>query len=75
MDEFLTSTVAVMDALGGTKAVAQMTGREYNAAHNWRSFDTFPPDTYVVMQDELAKRAKSAPARLWRMVEPMQVAS
>ena len=74
MDEVLTTTVAVIDALGGTKTVAQLTGREYGAAHNWKSFETFPPDTFLVMTKELEQRGKSAPASLWRMV-PAQAAS
>lgn len=68
MDELLT-TSAVIDELGGIASVAALTGRTYNAASNWRSFDNFPPDTFVVLRAELEKRGKTAPISLWRMVE------
>jgi hypothetical protein len=74
-DVALTTTAAVMDALGGTKAVAELTGREYGAAHNWRAFETFPPDTYLVMTIALRDRGKKAPASLWRMVGAENVAA
>ena len=69
MTSELCTTVAVMDALGGTRAVADLTGREYGAAFNWRGFETFPPDTYLVMTQALEAQGKTAPPSLWRMVE------
>jgi ABC-type hemin transport system substrate-binding protein len=68
----LTETAAIIEALGGTDAVAKLTGRKYSAAFNWRSFETFPPDTYLVMQRALRERGYDAPPRLWRMVESAQ---
>lgn len=56
-----------MDALGGNKAVAALTGRKYNAAYNWRMFGAFPADTYLVMQTALHARGFMAPASLWGM--------
>ncbi len=64
----LTTTNAVMEALGGIAEVARLTSRTYNAAANWISFETFPPDTFVVMTDALRAKGKTAPASLWRMV-------
>lgn len=69
MVEKLHSTAAVMDKLGGTAAVASLTGRKYGAAHNWKSFETFPSNTYLVMQQALRERGFEAPASLWGMVE------
>lgn len=70
----LDTTIAVIDALGGTTEVATLTGRNYKAAWIWRTFPTFPADTYLVMTDALAKRGHSAPPSLWRMVPlPPQV--
>lgn len=69
MDEQnLTSAVEVIDALGGTSAVADLTHRKYTAAFNWRSFNAFPPNTYIVMTGALAAIGKTAPASLWGMV-------
>lgn len=70
----LQSTKAVIDALGGTKAVAELTGRKYNAAFNWRS-SKFPSNTYLTIQTALRERDKVAPASLWGMTEPEQVSS
>ena len=65
----LETTKEVIDALGGTSAVAKITGRTYNAAHNWRSFEKFPANTFVVMSRALRAKGLSAPAELWGMVE------
>ncbi len=65
----LGTTKDVMDAIGGTSAVAKITGRTYNAAHNWRSFEKFPANTFVVMSRALREKGLNAPAELWGMVE------
>lgn len=61
-----------MDALGGTRAVADLTGRTYPAAFNWRSFQTFPADTYVVLTAALRDKDLTAPDSLWGMVAPVE---
>ncbi len=66
----LETTVDVIEAIGGTSAAAALTGRTYNAAHNWRGFKTFPANTYVTMTRALAEKGKTAPASLWGMTEP-----
>lgn len=58
----------VIDKLGGIAAVARLTGRKYNAAWNWTSFESFPSETYVVMTDALRAAGYTAPHSLWRMV-------
>lgn len=68
----LTSTAAVMDALGGVPGVMQITGASYKAAFNWKSFPTFPSKTYVAMTDALSRAGKCAPASLWGMTETTQ---
>lgn len=68
----LHTTSEVIDALGGVNTVATMTGRKYNAAWNWKTFEHFPSDTYVVMVEALKVRGHQAPSSLWRMVEPAQ---
>ena len=65
----LTTTSEVIDALGGTKAVAELTGRTYRAAFNWRSKPKFPSNTFVTIRQELEKRDLYAPLALWGMAE------
>ena len=64
----LLTTRDVVSALGGHAAIAELTGRSYNSASNWNTGTHFPPNTFVLMQRELAKQNKTAPDRLWRML-------
>jgi hypothetical protein len=66
----LTTTSQVIEALGGSARVAVITGRKVNAASNWLKFETFPSDTFLVMQQALMATGYTAPASLWAMVEP-----
>lgn len=65
----LTTTREVVTALGGTKAVATLTGRRYSAVSNWLldSKGKFPSNTYVILNASLAAIGKSAPPSLWGM--------
>lgn len=70
--DLLNTTREVTAALGGTKAVANLTGRKYTAAANWllESKAQFPPNTFVALNAALAAIGKSAPASLWGMKIP-----
>ena len=72
MDELRTTT-EVMEALGGYKEVAFITGRTPKATSNWHRFESFPPDTYIVMTQALKDLGQEAPMSLWRMKEPTVV--
>jgi hypothetical protein len=62
------STTEVIEALGGTAAVAAMTGRLPGAASNWLNIDHFPSNTYVIMRDALLALGHEAPPDwLWDM--------
>jgi hypothetical protein len=63
----LNSTGAVIDFLGGNAAVAKRFNLKYNSVTNWRMFDRFPPNTYVMIQLELKARGEIAPDYLWGM--------
>lgn len=63
----LHSTSEIMDELGGTHAVAELTGRKYSAAFNWRSQDAFPANTYVALIHALEAKALTAAPALWGM--------
>jgi hypothetical protein len=63
----LNSAIEVIDALGGTQAVADITKRTYSATHNWRSFGRFPANTFLTLTNALKLRGFDAPASLWGM--------
>jgi len=64
----LTTAAEVIDALGGDPSVAKLTKASSSTIWNWRAyFEAFPPNTYVVMQEALARRDLSAPPHLWKM--------
>lgn len=73
--EILETTAQVIDALGGNGAVCELTDSKPNAVSNWRGFETFPPNTYVVMTQALAAIGKTAPTSLWRMKLPVEASS
>lgn len=73
-EQELTTTAAVMDALGGIDKVAELTGSGYKAAANWKAFPKFPSRTFVVMTAELERLGLRAPVSLWGMVESERVA-
>ena len=63
----LEDTQSVLDALGGNTAVSELTGATPKAVWNWRGFETFPSNTYVVMIRALEAKGFTAPATLWGM--------
>lgn len=71
MEELLT-TSDVMDALGGNKIVAELTCSKPTAVSNWRSFATFPANTYLALTEALLAKGKTAPASLWGMKMPAE---
>jgi hypothetical protein len=71
MDE-LSSTAAVIEALGGNQRVAALTDSTNKAVSNWRGFETFPSNTFVAMTEALRARGKTAPAALWGMKVPAE---
>lgn len=68
----LSAASEIFDKLGGVRAVAELTGRTYDAAWNWKRFNRFPPNTYSIMTAALNANGYTAPGSLWRMVEPVQ---
>jgi len=72
----LDSVDEVVEALGGTKAVATLFGRTDPAVSNWRKDARFPTYTFDVIEDELQKIGKCAPRSLWAWaVKHIEVAS
>ena len=66
----LSSIEQVIEALGGTKAVAELTNRASpSAVPNWKLRKSFPLNTYLVMKAALHAKGASAPDALWKMPE------
>lgn len=68
MSDELTTVAAVFEALGGVSKVARLTGGTYRRVHNWKSFNRFPRNTYLVIADALAAQGKRANPSLWEMM-------
>jgi hypothetical protein len=65
----LSSADEVIDALGGTVAVARLSGRSKQAVSSWRSNKRLPSNSYLLLSAALRERNLSAPAALWNMTE------
>ena len=67
----LKTTRDVIEALGGVRAVADLCGVGYTAAHNWQQQGYFSRATYPLLIRRLAKLKPpmTAPPSLWRMLE------
>jgi hypothetical protein len=58
---------AVLNALGGTGAVAELVKNTDAAVSNWRKAGQFPANTYLIIRAELEKLDRTAPDTLWAM--------
>jgi hypothetical protein len=65
----LRTTNDVIDALGGTKAVAVLTGKSPQSVTNYRLAPRFPADTFLIMRDALQRIGCDAPPSLWGIRE------
>ena len=61
----LSTIEEVITALGGIKATADLCGRGYTTAANWKYRGFFPSNTYFLMLTELSRNNFSAPITLW----------
>jgi hypothetical protein len=61
----LTTVDEVIDALGGTSAVARLTHRSLPAVSNWRSERRINPRFYALMIRELTRIGFTAEPSLW----------
>lgn len=69
----LTSASEIVKELGGNTAVARLTDRKApQVVSNWISDNSFPPNTFLVLNAELRARGCRAPSSLWRMLEPTE---
>ncbi|WP_132254704.1 hypothetical protein [Methylobacterium segetis] len=71
----LTTTSAVIDALGGTAAVARLTSRSMQAVSNWRERGFFSAASYQPISVGLAEKDLRADPRLWRSIPPSALIS
>jgi hypothetical protein len=63
-----TTTSEVIDALGGTDALAATLSATPRAVRSWRSAKEFPPKTYIAITAELAKIGQAADVSLWNFI-------
>lgn len=63
----ITSMHEVVKALGGTSAVARLTGRKPQNVSNWKASGHFPPNTFTTLTKALEDRGCTAPPSLWRI--------
>lgn len=70
MPEQINTADEVIEALGGTTAVAGIFGVDLRVVSNWRRADRgLPPETFHAFQELLAAIGKTAPPSLWRQRE------
>ena len=68
MTERINMAGDVIDAAGGSTAVARLFDVDVRVVSNWRKRG-LPPETFHVLQGVLAKHGKEAPPSLWRQRE------
>lgn len=63
--DILKSASDVIDALGGTAAMARLTSRRMQSVSNWRAEGRLPAETFLVVGRALEDIGKSAPPSIW----------
>lgn len=72
----LDTTDAVIEVLGGTVAVANLTGKAKSAVSMWKARGRFPCDTFLILTHALRGikgddgKAIAVPSSLWGIREP-----
>jgi hypothetical protein len=66
----LETTVQVLRALGGDRAVSVLTGADYKNVETWKRSKTFPARYFLVMFLALRNSGHSASPSLWRQIDP-----
>ena len=61
------SATEIINALGGTSAVARLTKSSSKAVSNWKAANRLPANTYLVIKDALTRTGHQAPDHLWGM--------
>jgi hypothetical protein len=66
----LHSCADVIDALGGTVALASELKVSYRSVHNWRGYSGLPSMYYPYMRVRLRGLGLQAPPKLWGVYAP-----
>lgn len=61
----LSTASEVIDAVGGTFRAAAILNFKPQRVSNWRSRNRLPPETFLVLGDELRRRGFEASSDLW----------
>lgn len=74
MADFLTSPKAVIEALGGFAAAAEITGSKYNTVWMWGKNNRIPAEHVLVVGAALEKAGKRAAPSVFGINEPEEAA-
>jgi hypothetical protein len=55
----------IIEVLGGTAEVSRLTRRQMAQVARWKRWNSFPPQTYLIMTQALAARGYVALPGLW----------
>jgi hypothetical protein len=69
MGKMLNTVDGVIDALGGTGAVAKLTKRRDSAVSNWRTVGTIPPKTFLQITTALELIGHTVSPKVFGMAE------
>ena len=58
MSDILTTSTAVIDALGGLSGTVHVTGAKYSTVSMWVTNKRIPARFYLIVTDELTRRGK-----------------
>ncbi len=65
MTSELTTAEDVIRELGGPTQTARLTQRKSQHVWNWKKANRLPADTYLIVNEELRSKDKSAPPELF----------
>ncbi len=75
MAKHLTTAEQVLDEFGGYLGMAKLLGTYRQRTHNWLMAGHFPGNTYVLINEALRQRGKTASPELWPTMKHQRLKS